>query len=137
MFLQISEADDARGAAQEFKCRLCPDAKLRDFEEFKRHCRTSEVHPRLIHFCDRCGDFFARIDALKRHCSLPPPECRKATPVMAAKKRRETEEEHKDFIGQLEHALRTGEGIENLKGFSQIIKEKYPESSKKRKRGSK
>jgi hypothetical protein len=137
LLLQASAADNARNAVQAIKCRLCPDTKLRDFEEFKRHCRTSEMHPRVIHFCDRCGDFFARVDAFRRHCRLPPAECRKATPAMAAEKRRETEEEHESFIGRMEQALTTGEGIGNLKGFSQIIKEKYPESSKKRTGSSK
>jgi hypothetical protein len=137
LLLQTSEADDARGAVQEIKCRLCPDAKLKDFEEFKRHCRTSETHPREIHFCDRCGDFFARVDALKRHRSQPPAECRSVTPAKAAEKRRVTEEEHERFVRRMEQALTAGEGIGNLKGFSQIIKEKYPKSSKKRTGGSK
>ena len=46
------------GAVQVINCRLCPDAKLKDFEEFKRHCKTSETHPLVIHFCDRCRDYF-------------------------------------------------------------------------------
>jgi hypothetical protein len=56
---------------------------------------------------------------------------------MAAEKQRETEEEHERFIGRMEQALRSGEGIGSLKRFSKIIKEKNPESSKKRAGGSK
>jgi hypothetical protein len=67
LLLQASEADFARGAVQTIKCRLCPDTKLKDFEEFKRHCKTMETHPLELHFCDRCGDYFARSDSLKRH----------------------------------------------------------------------
>jgi len=129
LFLQASKADFARGAVQTIKCRLCPDTKFKDFKDFKRHCKTMEAHPLEIDFCDRCGDFFARSDSLKRHHNQPPTECRKVTPVKAAEKRRVTEKEHKDFIRRLEHSLMTGEDIG--RPFSQIIKEKYPESSKK------
>ena len=133
--LQTSNVDDARGAVQEIRCRICPDAKLKDFEEFKRHCRTSEAHPREIHFCDRCGDFFARIDSLHRHRKVPPNECKNATPARAAQKRWETEDEHRRFLPAMDQALRAGQGIGKV--FSQIIKEKFPESSKKRTGGSK
>jgi len=135
LFLQASEADFARWAVQTIKCRLCPDTKLKDFEEFKRHCKTTETHPLRIHFCDRCGDYFARVDSLKRHRNQPPAECRKVTLAKAAEKRRVTEEEHEDFIRRLEHGLMSGEDIG--RSFSQIIKEKFPESSKKRTGGSK
>jgi hypothetical protein len=135
LLLQVSKADDARGAVQAIKCRLCPDTKLKDFEEFKRHVKTSEKHPLQIHFCNRCGDFFARSDSLKRHHNQPPAECRKVTPFDAAEKRRATEEEHKAFIQRLGRSLKTGKDIG--KGFSQTIKERYPQSSKKRTVGSK
>jgi len=134
LFLQASEADLARGAVQAIKCRLCPDTKLKDFEEFKRHCRSTEKHPLKIRFCDCCGDFFARQDSLKRHCKLPPVQCLKVTPVKAAEKRRVTKEEHKAFIWRLKHGLMTGDDIG--RPFCQIIKKKYPESSKKRTSGS-
>jgi hypothetical protein len=131
LFLQASEADFARRAVQTIKCRLCPDTKLKDFEQFKRHCKTSETHPLEIHFCDRCGDYFARLDSLKRHHDNPPRECRdrNITPVKAAEKRRVTEKEHKEFIWRLEHGL-------VVRSFSQTMKEKIPESSKKRTGGS-
>lgn len=135
LLLQASEVDFARGAVQTIKCRLCPETKLKDFEEFKRHCKTAETHPLQIHFCDDCGDYFARSDSLKRHHNQPPAECRKVTPAKAAEKRRVTKEEYDNFIWRLDHGLITGE--ENERSFSQIIKEKYPESSKKRTGGSK
>ena len=134
MFLQASEADFARGAVQAIKCRLCPETRLKDFEELKRHCRTAEAHPLDLNFCHSCGDYFAREDSLKRHCNKPPAECRKVTPAQAAEKRRVTEEAHEVFVRQLEHWLMTGEGI--VRPFTQIIKEIYPESSKKRVGGS-
>jgi len=136
LLLQASEVDFARRAVQIIKCRLCPDTKLKDFEEFKRHCKTTEAHPLQIHFCERCGDFFARHDSLKRHRSQPPAECHKVTPAKAAEKRRVTEETHQDFIRRLENGLMTG-SADIGRPFSQIIKEKYPKSSKKRTGGSK
>jgi hypothetical protein len=128
--LQTTEADIARGAVEAIKCRLCPKAQLKNFEEFKRHCRTSETHPEKPHFCDRCGDYFARTDSLKRHLANPPPECRKATPARAAKKRQDTLTAHKAFVEQMENALRAGQGIP--KGFARIMKGLIPDSCKKR-----
>jgi hypothetical protein len=133
--LVATPGDWERGAVREIRCRLCPDTKLTTWEDFKRHCTTMEAHPMRISFCDNCGDFFARGDALKRHCKNPPPECRSATREGADAKRLETEKAHGEFRVRLEGFLRTGEDIG--KPFSQIIKEKYPGSSKKCKRGGK
>jgi len=55
--------------------------------------------------------------------------------MKAAEKRAVTEEEHRTFIQRLDHCLATGEDIG--RPFSQIIKERYPKSSKKRTGGSK
>ena len=130
--LLLSSLDDlARNAVKTIECRLCPGTGLENFEQFKRHCRTAEAHPLKILFCNRCGDFFARCDSLKRHNILPPAECRKVTLEEAAEKRRATKEEHKQFIRRLRHSLTTGGVIG--RSFSEIIKEKYPGSSKKRK----
>jgi hypothetical protein len=131
--LVATPGDWERGTIQEIKCRLCPNTKLSTWEDFKRHCDTAEAHPMTISFCDHCGDFFARSDALKRHSRNPPPECRSATREGADAKRLETEKAHGEFMVRLEGFLRTGEDIG--KPFSQIIKEKFPGSSKKYKRG--
>jgi hypothetical protein len=131
LLLQTTEADIARGAVEAIKCRLCPKAQLKNFEEFKRHCRTSETHPWApLDFCKRCGDFFARPDSLKRHVANPPPECRRVTPVMAAEKHERTLREHDAFVQRMGDALREGQGIPE--GFAVMMKKIYPESSKKR-----
>ena len=114
---------------EEIRCRLCPDTKLKSLEEFKRHCETNEAHPLRLSFCDTCGDHFARADSLGRHRKKPPPECKMVKPEKAAEKRRETQLAHNEFLEMLEECLRTGGDIVP---FSQIIKGKYPESSKKR-----
>ena len=133
--LVATEVDLARGVVQDIKCRICPNTPFKTWEDYKRHCDTAEVHPLEISFCDLCGDFFARKDALVRHRKHPPAECKKVTPEEAAAKRRETKRAHVEFVGHLRECLKTGEDIG--KTFSQIIKEKYPESAKKRKSDNK
>ena len=122
--------DLKNGMVPEIRCRLCPDAPLKTWEDFKRHCDTNEAHPLRLSFCDSCGDHFARGDSLGRHRKKPPPECEKVKPEKAAEKRRETQLAHVKFLEMLEECLRTGGDI--VMPFSQIIKGKYPESSKKR-----
>jgi hypothetical protein len=132
--LDASEADWARGAVQTIQCRLCPGTEFSTFEEFKRHCKSTETHPLEIAYCDHCGDFFGRTDSLKRHRNQPPPECRKVSPTEAAKKRRTTMKLHKRFLRRLDDGLLTVDDITT--GFAQMIKSLYPQSSKKRTGGS-
>ena len=130
MLLAATEVDWARGAVDEIKCRLCPNSRFTKWEDFKRHCKVTEAHPLEISFCERCGDFFARSDSLKRHCNRPPYECLSVRPERAEEKRRETVRVHGDFMGRVERSLTTGEEIGPP--FAHIIKQMYPESSKKR-----
>jgi hypothetical protein len=111
------------------KCRLCPGADFSDFDDFKRHCDSAEAHPAKISFCDRCGDFFARWDALIRHKKKPPMECTSVAQDKADLKRRVTEEVYEEFKGRLALWMRTGKDVG--KPFAQAIKEMFPESSKK------
>jgi hypothetical protein len=130
ILLAATEVDRTRGAVGEIKCRLCPNSEFTKWDDFKRHCKTTEAHPLEISFCDHCGDFFARSDSLKRHRNRPPCECLNVTPERAEEKRRETAREHGEFLRRVGRSLTTGEEIETP--FAQIIKRKYPESSKKR-----
>jgi hypothetical protein len=57
--------------------------------------------------------------------------------VKTAEKRTVTEEEHEDFHLVAGAWLDDGPGEDTGRPFSQIIKEKYPESSKKRTGGGK
>jgi hypothetical protein len=95
--LAATQTDWKRAAVDVLKCRLCPGADFSDFEDFKRHCDTSEAHPSMISFCNRCGDFFARGDALKRHHDKPPGQCIKAVVDKANLKCREIVRAHKVF----------------------------------------
>lgn len=130
MLLAATEADWARMAVDQIRCRLCPKRRFRKWNDFQRHCKTTEAHPTDISFCEHCGDFFARTDALKRHLGQPPAECLEVKQQRAEEKRRETERLHRDFMERLGRSLITGEDIGAP--FAHIIKQKYPESSKKR-----
>jgi hypothetical protein len=90
-------------------------------------------HPLKISFCDNCGDYFARTDSLERHRKKPPLACRSATSEEAKEKLRETQKIHDEFMERLKGFLRTGEDIGMP--FSRIIKEKYPDSSSKKRTG--
>ena len=136
------------GSGMDIKCHLCPETHLKSLQDFKRHCNTAEAHPLEISFCDFCGDFFARKDSLRRHHKTPPPECPRPTKEEvekmsqeaekmrkeAEKRRRETQIAHEDFLRGLEECLKGD--LKDFVPFSQIIKDKYPGSSKKRRIGS-
>ena len=128
-FLEATSEDFARGTLHVLKCKLCPGADFSTWDDFVRHCKTTEAHPLKIVFCDRCGDFFARCDSLSRHAKNPPPECLGVALREAEDKRNETRRRHEEFKKHLGHYLETPGGI--WTPFSQIIKEKYPDSSKR------
>ena len=128
-FLEATLEDFARGTLHVLKCRLCPGADFSTWDDFVRHCKTTEAHPLKIFFCNRCGDFFARRDSLRRHGKNPPLECLGIASREAEDKRNETQRRHEEFKKSLGHYLETTEGT--WTPFSQIIKEKYPDSSKR------
>jgi hypothetical protein len=121
--LAKTQDDCACGMVRKIRCRLCPDIEFKKWRYFMRHCRYSETHPLEICFCDYCGDYFGRNDARQRHCNHRPPKCLRTAPKKAYEKRRATQRAHKKYIEKL------GEGGTEL--FSQIIKEMFPDSSKR------
>jgi hypothetical protein len=127
--LAATQVDWERAAVDVLKCRLCPDADFSHFEDFKRHCDTPEAYPSKIFFCNHCGDFFVRGDALKRYHDKPPGECINATADKADLKRRETVRAHKAFEESLAYWLKTDEEIKMP--FAHLIKGMFPNSSKK------
>jgi hypothetical protein len=130
--LVATQADRERGSVREIRCRRCPDKVYETWFDYQRHCDTKEKHPVVIDFCDNCGDFFGRPDALKRHRKRPHAECLRVTREKADEKRRETLTVHDEFLARLRQFLRTGEEYVEV-NFSQVIKKRYPESSKKNK----
>jgi hypothetical protein len=128
-FLRATSDDWERRAVGMLRCRLCPSAAFGNWEDFKRHCDFSEAHPLKIMFCEHCGDFFARMDSLKRHQASRPPECLSVTPTEAEAKRRATNNVYKTFKNKLEDYLKDDEEIGTP--FAHIIKEMFPSSSKR------
>ena len=128
-FLKATSEDLARGTLHELKCKLCPASDFTTWDGFTRHCKTAEAHPLEVFVCGYCGDFFARYDSFQRHSENQPPECLRVSPCEAEDKRTETKRIHEEFRKNLKVHLETNEG--NWKPFAQIIKEKYPKSSKR------
>ena len=126
-FLVATQADWARGAVKEIKCKFCPKARLKTWDAFERHRKTAEWHPFQLHFCDNCGDFFARIDSLNRHRRSPPAQCLRATPEDAEAKHRSIQNLHNKFMAEMER----GEDI----GMPFWQRVRYSNSAKKQKKG--
>ena len=133
--LVATQVDWARGAVHQIKCRLCPGAKFKKWAEFKRHCDSTETHPLTIYFCERCGDYFARSDACQRHYENRLSRCLQVEHEKADAKRTATQRAHDQFIERLESFLTTGEEDVGM-SFTKTIKDMFPDSSKKRIRGS-
>ena len=131
-FLEATSEDFTRGTPEALKCKLCPTAGFRSWDDFVRHCKTTNSHPLKLFFCDNCGDFFARYDSLKRHCKNRPSRCSGTSPHEAEEKQRETEKIHEQFMKILDAYLKTNEGT--WTAFTQVIKEKYVGSSKRGRR---
>ena len=108
--LEATEEDYTLGRVREIKCRWCHDSFKR-WKDFKRHCNTSKVHPLKIIICDRCGKFFTRADALKRHRSPREPwaACYFGQSPWSAERGPKTKEIHKKFIEELDHHLSSGD----------------------------
>jgi hypothetical protein len=135
--LLATQADRARGAVLEIKCRLCPKAKFKTWAQFKRHCDSVETHPLTIYFCKYCGQHFARSDSRDRHSETWPSGCPQATSEEADAKCRETQRVHEAFTGKLKGYLTRSVGeVDIMTPFWKTIKDKYPKSSKKRVRRS-
>jgi hypothetical protein len=129
--LMATQADRARGAVHEIRCRLCPQATFKKWGDFKRHSDCTETHPLSIYFCEDCGDHFARSDSCQRHRGHRPPECLQVTPEKAEAKRSATQTAHDAFIARLREYLTTGKEYIGM-SFSKTVKDMYPDSSKKR-----
>jgi hypothetical protein len=126
-----TQSPRARRAVHEIRCRLCPQARFKKWSDFKRHCDCTETHRLSIHFCEDCGDYFTLSDSCQRHRGHRPAECLQATPEKAEAKRIATQTAHDAFRGRLQEYLTTGEEYIGM-SFSKIVKDMFPDSSKKR-----
>ena len=119
LMLQTTQADLERQAVEDIKCKLCPNTRLSGWDDFERHCDTSEKHPLTVFFCGRCGVYFGRKDSLHRHIQTDTKACRDTTEDQAALRRQVTEQLFKDFNVRLDRCLRTGEDVGQC--FAEIV----------------
>jgi hypothetical protein len=118
-FLDATSEDFERGTLHMLKCKLCHRANLKTWGQFTRHCNTSESHPRELLFCNRCGDFFARLDSLQRHSHNRATECCDVAPHEVEAKRNETMAIHKEFKNNTKAYLETNQG--SWTPFAQVV----------------
>jgi hypothetical protein len=130
LMLQMTHAEEERGAVRVIKCKLCPKARLSSWVIFERHCRSCEKHPSELRFCANCGDHFARSDSEKRHQEKKDQEaCHKTSQDEAKKKRENIERIFYAFDPALTFCLKNG--LEIGPRFSEVVAKTLENSSKK------
>ena len=109
--LLTTQAERERGGVRTIKCKLCPDAQFGSWATFRRHCKECEMHPVELHYCDLCGDYYARSDSKNRHQDSKEETCRNTPHGVAIKKKEQVGRLFKAFEARLMHCLKTGEEI--------------------------
>ncbi len=128
--LQMTQADEERGAVGVIKCRLCPKPQFSTWVTFQRHCKSCEKHPSELRFCAKCGDYFGRPDSGVRHKDKKYQEaCLNTSQEEAREKTQKVERLLEAFEARLKHCLRTGEEIGPR--FSDVMSKKLTNTSKK------
>ena len=131
LMLQMSQAEEKRGAVRVIKCKLCPTARFGKWETYKRHCKSCEKHPAELRFCSTCGDYFGRPDSGIRHRKDKKYQeaCLTTSQGEAREKKQKVERLLKEFEARLEHCLKNGEEIGPR--FSDIVNKGLTNTSKK------
>jgi len=136
LLLQTTQVDLERQAVEDIKCKLCPNTRLSSWDNFEKHCDTSEEHPCVLFFCNRCGVYFGRKDSHRRHVETVTKACRDTTEDQAASRRQVTEQLFKDFSVKLDQCLRTGEDVgqrfAEILNLSRILQSSSKKKSKRR-----
>ena len=136
LMLQTTQVDLGRQAVKDIKCKLCPNTRLSGWNNFEKHCDTSEKHPCTLFFCDRCGVYFGRKDSHRRHIETVTKACRDMTEDQAALRRQVTEQLFKDFSVKLDRRLRTGEDVgrrfAEIVNLNRILQSSSKKKSKRR-----
>jgi hypothetical protein len=134
LFLNATPKEIEQRTLDVLKCKLCPEVNFTTWDHFTRHCRTSEAHPLQIVFCSRCGDFFTRRDVLERHRINRASECSGISQDNVDTKCNETRQVHQRYKLKMKDYLRTNQMQEKWRCFADVMKDRYPDSSKKRRR---
>ena len=109
--LLTTQAERERGGVRTIKCKLCPDAQFGSWATFQRHCKECEMHPVELHYCDGCGDYYARLDSRDRHQDSKEDACSKTLHDDAMQKKENVGRLFKAFEARLMHCLETGEKV--------------------------
>ncbi|KAH9021699.1 hypothetical protein EDB83DRAFT_95950 [Lactarius deliciosus] len=130
LMLQMTQADEERGAVRVIKCRVCPEREFGGWLTFRRHCNSCEKHPSALKFCSKCGDYFGRPDSEDRHKGKKyQGACLSTSQDEAKQKEQKVGRLLEAFEARLKHCLRTGEEIRPL--FSDVVTKKLTNTSKK------
>ena len=127
LMLQMTQAEDERGAVRVIKCKLCPQEKpFGSWVIFQRHCKSCEKHPSELMYCPSCGDYFGRPDSIKRHLEK---KNKAACRGDAEGKQRRVERLLEAFNRRLTDRLMNG--LEFKSRFSVVMSKKLTNTSKK------
>ena len=133
--LPVAPADWKRGTVAVLKCRLCPGADFSDWEIFKRHCDAAEAHPLNITLCNRCGNFFARPDALGPHVNNQPGEFIRVSANVSAYKAPGNQPRPQRLPGETEAVHEDGREAQHA--VLEYHQDNVPQVLDKRERGTK
>jgi hypothetical protein len=129
LMLEVTQAEEERGAVRVIKCKLCPKARLGSWAVYQRHCNTCEKHPSSLDFCPGCGDYFGRSDSGFRHNGKKyKGPCNKKKPD-AKQKMEEVKRFLKAFDARMMHCLKNGEEFKS--SFSREMNGRLQNTSKK------
>ncbi|KAH9179124.1 hypothetical protein EDB89DRAFT_1925421, partial [Lactarius sanguifluus] len=133
LMLEMTQADEERGAVREIKCKLCNKPPFKSWEIYKRHCKSCEKHPQAskLKFCPTCGDYFGRPDSGVRHRKNKKYQkvCLETSQDEANEKKQKVERLLEEYEARLVHCLRNGEEIGPR--FSDIVNKVLTNTSKK------
>ena len=110
--LLTTQAERERGRVRIIKCKLCPGEEgFGSWATFRRHCKECETHPVEPHYCDWCGDYFARRDSKLRHQRSKEAACRETSNAVLTEKKEKVDRLFKAFEARLTQCLESGEEI--------------------------
>ena len=131
LMLQMTQAEDERGAVRVIKCKLCPqEGPFGSWVIFQRHCKSCEKHPSELMYCPSCSDYFGRPDSINRHLKKKSQAaCGGTSPEDAKGKKRRVERLLEAFNRRLTDRLTNG--LEFKSRFSVVMSKKLTNTSKK------
>jgi hypothetical protein len=131
LMLQMTQAEEERGAVRVIKCKLCPKARLSSWVIFERHCRSCEKHPSdsgsaQIAAITSHVQTRENVTRIKRHQEA----CHKTSQDEAKKKRENVERIFYAFDAALTFCLKNG--LEIGPRFSDVVAPRHSRTLRKK-----